>query len=64
MNYLRVEQMAAESGIHSQTILKALRTGKLHGGQAVKRGTWRVEEGCFRAWVRGDACSHRVEQAA
>lgn len=64
MNYLRVEQMAAESGMHEQTILKALRSGDLHGGQPKYRGTWRAEEGCFRAWMRGDQCAHRGVVAA
>jgi len=61
---MTMAEMVEESGISRYTIMPALQTGKLHGGQPKIRGTWRVEEDCFRAWMRGDQCEHRQERAA
>ncbi|GAA4481797.1 hypothetical protein [Microbacterium panaciterrae] len=56
---LRIQEMVAESGLSRWTIMSALQRGELHGGQRLKRGTWHVEEPCFRAWMRGDECAHQ-----
>jgi len=56
---LRIDEMIIESGLSRGTVLAALQRGELHGGQRLKRGTWHVEEPCFRAWMRGDQCLHQ-----
>lgn len=64
MTYLTMKEMVAESGMSRFPIMAALQRGDLHGGQTVKGGTWRAEEGCFRAWMIGEKCQHRSEVAA
>lgn len=41
------------------TVWEALRDGRLHGVQRVKRGSWRIDENCLDAWLAGEKCEHR-----
>lgn len=61
--WLIMSDMVEETGMHRQTVLAALQRRELHGGQSMKRGTWRVERPCFEAWLRGDECAHRAVTA-
>lgn len=64
MRYMRMEDLVEESGISRWTLMKELQTGRLHGAQNKKRGTWRVEEACFRTWMLGENCSHQMRSVA
>ncbi|MGO2150795.1 MAG: hypothetical protein ACTH32_06295 [Microbacterium gubbeenense] len=56
--------MTEISGISRFTLMAALQEGRLHGGQAIKRGTWRSREDCFDAFLVGDECPHRAVPVA
>lgn len=58
MRYLTMREMTEISGISRFTLMAALQEGRLHGGQAVKRGTWRSRDDCFDAFLVGDDCPH------
>ncbi|MDL5351092.1 hypothetical protein [Microbacterium sp. zg-YB36] len=58
MRYMTMAEMVEESGISRYTIMPALQLEELHGGQPKTRGTWRVEEACFRAWMLNEPCPH------
>ncbi len=64
MKYMRMDQLVEESGLSRWTLMRALQEGGLHGGQRKKRGTWVVEEPCFRAWMVDEPCAHRAQTAA
>ena len=51
-------QAAARAGCHSDTVLKALEAGELHGSQRKAKGRWRVHVDCIDAWCAGEACEH------
>lgn len=61
---LTVEEAATRARLHRQTIISALNSGGLHGGQRIKRGTWRIQEECLDAWLIDEACPHRIAKAA
>ena len=61
---ITIAQAALETGLHRKTINDALIVGKLHGGQNMKRGTWRMLPSCLEAWIIGDECAHRREAVA
>ena len=56
---LVMEQMAERSGMSRWTLMKELKVERLHGAQNGKRGTWRVSEACFEAWLLGQRCEHQ-----
>lgn len=64
MHYLRMDNLVEESRLSRWTLMRALQTGELHGGQRRKYGTWHVEESCFHAWMLGEQCAHRAKVAA
>lgn len=64
MRYLTMREMTEISGISRFTLMAALQEGRLHGGQAIKRGTWRSREDCFDAFLVGDECPHRAVPVA
>lgn len=64
MKYMRMDELVAESCLSRWTLMRALQEGALHGGQRKKRGTWVVEEQCFRAWMLDETCEHRKATAA
>jgi hypothetical protein len=43
--------------------MKELQTGRLHGAQNSKHGTWRVAESCFEAWLIAQPCAHKAVAA-
>lgn len=60
---MTIEQAASRAQLHRQTIADALREGTLHGGQRIKRGTWRIQVECLDAWLIGEPCSHAAKRA-
>lgn len=61
---ITVEQAAERAQLHRQTIADALRCGKLHGGQRVRRGTWRIQPECLDAWLIDEPCAHQAARKA
>lgn len=61
---LLMEQMTERSGMSRWTLMKELQIGRLHGAQNGVRGTWRVSEPCFEAWLVGEKCEHQAVEAA
>lgn len=56
---------AAEYGsVHPQTILKALQSGALHGGQRRPNGRWSIRRECLDAWLDGQPCEHEGRKSA
>lgn len=43
------------------TVLRALESGQLHGGQRVKQGRWSIRAACLDAWLDGEKCEHQRE---
>lgn len=58
--WLTVAHAAERAHLHRQTIADALRTGKLHGSQPVRRGAWRVQTECLDAWLGNAPCAHQA----
>ena len=59
-----VQSAAEATGLHPETIRSALRSGKLHGQQTKKHGTWRIRPACLEDWVYNGACEHLTAKAA
>lgn len=58
-DYLTAEQIAAELGVHPQTIQRAFRTGGLPGRKVGK--SWRTTRAALDTWIAGGntALEHR-----
>lgn len=56
------ENIAAELGVHIQTVQRLFRTGELRGQKIGRRG-WVTTRGEFRAWITGaaPAPAHRID---
>jgi hypothetical protein len=59
MAWLTVTEAAAEAKRHPRTISDACRAGDLHGSQRAVNASWRIQDTCLDAWVRGALCEHR-----
>ncbi len=57
-------EAASYAGCHRDTVLKALESGALHGGQRVANGRWSVRLECLDAWLDGQGCQHQMAGAA
>ena len=57
-------QAAEHAGRHPDTIRDALEAGRLHGGQPMVRGRWRIHRDCLDAWVLGERCPHSTRKTA
>lgn len=62
--FLTVAQAAERAQFHPMTIWGALRDGRLHGSQRVKRGSWRIDEECLDAWLANEKCAHKAKKVA
>lgn len=58
MSWLTVAEAAKESKRHPRTVADACRAGELHGSQRARNASWRIEDSCLDAWIRGVACIH------
>lgn len=64
-------QAADFAGCHRQTILRALESGDLHGGQRLdretgrpkKNGRWSIRRECLEAYLDGSPCPHQEAAA-
>lgn len=61
---LNTKQAAEHSGRNVTTILKALESGELHGGQRKVKGRWSIRIECLDAWCDGEPCEHQTAGAA
>lgn len=59
MAWLTVREAAEISRRHPRTVADACRAGELHGEQRSVNASWRIEDTCLDAWVRGTLCAHR-----
>jgi hypothetical protein len=59
MAWLTVAEAAAEAKRHPRTISDACRAKTLHGVQRSVNASWRIEDTCLDAWVRGTSCVHQ-----
>lgn len=59
MAWLTVREAAQEARRHPRTIADACRAKELHGEQRSVNASWRIEDSCLDAWVRGTLCAHR-----
>lgn len=57
-------QAADYASCHRDTILKALESGALHGGQRTKNGRWSIRLTCLESWLDGQQCEHQKVSAA
>lgn len=62
--WLNTTQAAEIADRHVDTVLVALQTGELDGGQRKKGGRWRIHRDCLDAWLRGERCEHQKSGAA
>lgn len=49
---------------HPDTVLKALQSGELHGGQSKAGGRWAVHVDCLDAWAVGEPCPRHGDAGA
>lgn len=59
MPWLTVREAAEKARRHPRTVADACRAGELHGVQRSVNASWRIEEQCLDAWVRGTRCPHK-----
>lgn len=59
MPWLTVAEAAAETKRHPRTISDACRAKELHGVQRAVNASWRIEDVCLDAWMRGTPCQHQ-----
>ncbi len=59
MPWLTIREAAAEARRHPETVAEACRSGQLHGQQRARNASWRIEESCLDAWIRGVTCAHQ-----
>jgi hypothetical protein len=55
---MTVDEVAALSRRHPDTIRLALADGALHGRRHRPRGKWIIERCCAEAWVVAEPCDH------
>lgn len=61
--WLTAQETAAYSRRHAVSVRRALADGSLHGYQQSKRSPWSIHIDCADAWVKQEACSHRIMPA-
>lgn len=59
MSWLTVREAAEEARRHPRTVADACRAGELHGVQRSVNASWRIDDRCLDAWVRGVLCVHK-----
>lgn len=52
-------EVAAYSDRHYSTVIRALRSGELHGHQRSDHGRWRIHIASVDAWIAGQADTSR-----
>lgn len=57
--WLTPKEAGAKVRRHWRTVTDACRAGELHGVQRAVNASWRIEDVCLDAWVRGTPCPHR-----